>query len=120
MAAYDMRRSRSVIDSVPAAMCGYWVETKLSRRNNVVGFKLLMSSALAPSSSYSASRALLSNSYANVTMSRSPYFIRLSPIFRWAVLQPNLSYKCSVMVFQLARTPDFPLLPIAPALSKLV
>lgn len=115
-----MRRSLSVMDSVPAAMWGYCVETKLSRRNSVLGFKLLMSNAFAPSSSYSASRALLSNSYANVTISRSPYFIRLSPIFRWAVLQPNLSCKCSAIVFQLAFTPYFPLLPIAPALSKLV
>lgn len=86
----------------------------------MAGFRLLIRRALAPSSSYSASLALLSNSYAKDTISDSPYFIRLSPIFRCAVLHPNLSWRCSVIVFQFALLSPLVRLPMAPWLSRLV
>jgi hypothetical protein len=101
MAEYEILRNLSVMDSVPMAMWGCWVETKLSSWSNVAGLRLLIKSALAPSTPNLASRAVSSNSYANVTISLSPCFIKLSPIFRWVVLQPNLSYMCSSIPFQL-------------------
>ena len=62
IAAYEILRNLSVMDSVPTAMWGCWVETKLSNRSNVAELRLLIKSALAPSSSNSASRAVRSNS----------------------------------------------------------
>ncbi len=82
--------------------------------------RLLISNALAPSTSNSASRAVRSNSCANVTISLSPCFIKLSPIFRWAVLHPNLSYICSSIPFQLTWAPLRLPSPMAPELSRLV
>ncbi len=85
----------------------------------MAGLRLLIKSALAPSTSNSASRAVRSNSYANVTISPSPCFIKLSPIFRWAVLQPSLSYMCSSIPFKLTWAPLRLPSPMAPELSRL-